>query len=236
MDKIANFRLYQRRNQCELIFHLQLTIEQCEINEQIKAVRQITDNVGSLNQHIVNKIKKLVEMTGNEQNKNLTLPQNLLKVVLKRGEFDIKEKTILKSLFHEVNLSIQVNEKQFPIIMNAPFIEDIKLPRILYVDCEIQPIKVKAHFMDNNKSTYLWYKSTDKQEWQKIGNEFIYKIQNDDIGHYLKFVCLPKSEYNVGGNEFVVICEDKVHELPEIPECPFEKRHVLTNKKLRNKS
>ncbi|KAJ8920849.1 hypothetical protein NQ315_015641 [Exocentrus adspersus] len=224
--------------QCELHFFLDTQIPGYGwVKEEIKAVRQTTDMVGSMLQHIRNKLCRIML---DKQGKDLQIEEesdsNEINAFLKTAtNKDIKDTIVLKDFTNCFtggrNVSLQVCDQKFLVVPNAPLIKQIKLPSVLYVGFTIQPSKFHTLNTNNTQSLFSWYKSTDKLNWEKIGKGFRYKLGEDDTGYYIKLVCVPVSPLKVRGPRAHAVSEDVVIHMGQLPTCPFERRHEFTREK-----
>lgn len=220
----AYFR-HKDRDQCELCFKLKYKNDVVNLNEDICAVRQATDSVFSLLYHIQNKINKTLQIQCEDKDIYLDIP-----ICLKRNAKPVKPETILASLLQVRGelLVFELFDQFYHVIPNAPLIKYAKLPPVLYTNCSIAPVKFSTVNTDRSSSQYRWYKSMNQKNWTKVGDHFRYKTQLEDIGYYLKLVCIPKNCWNQKGPVCELISEKVVQAMLDLPECPFEKRHQYT--------
>lgn len=240
---IAYFREINHSDQCELHFFLHTEVPGIGwVKEEIKAVRQKSDTVASLLQHVKNKLQKIfvdkkMENLELKENENIENNINDINVSLKQRNNHVKGTMVLRNFPTSVNKRgntfLEVYEQKFLILLNAPLVKQIKLPSLLYVNFTIQPTKFHAVYSDNKKSLYFWYKSIDKIHWEEIGKGFIYTLKEEDVGYYIKVVCIPFNEFGVQGPSAENISENVVDRLGELPTCPFERRHEFTQTKLK---
>ncbi|KAJ8972792.1 hypothetical protein NQ314_000028 [Rhamnusium bicolor] len=236
---VAYFRELNHSDQCELHFFINTEVPIFGIvKEEIKAVRQRTDTVSSLRQHIKNKLQKIFQEKFDFKDTDKEYQQaNDIIVSLKRGNKNIKNTLVLKNFINALeedgNVIFQVFDQKFTVLLNAPLVKQMQLPQILYANFTIQPIKFHAIFTNNNDSLFYWHKSTNKVTWEQVGKGFKYLIKEEDVDHYLKLVCIPLNIMKVKGPTGEVISQNKVEMMGTLPACPFEKRHEFTKKKLK---
>lgn len=230
-QKLAYLRELHSTNQCELAFYLSDTINGIVFNENVKAVRKITDTVGSLLQHIQNKlIRKSADRRGANDKLLTEIP-----VWLEDKDKKLEENVILKDLIQtEKVYSFYILKQQFKVVVNTPLVQCAHLPVVIYVNSVIQPIRFKTLHTIRDISVYEWYSSEDKENWVKVGQKYTYKTKESDVGRYLKYRCIPKSR-NGCGPAYEIISENRVRTLPRLPKCPFEERHQHTRSKLTDK-
>lgn len=234
-ERLAYLRALDATNQCELAFKLSATINGTILCEQVKAVRQITDTVGSMLQHIQNKLNKILKTKLDE-----TVPEQGGKIVeipvwLEDTAEKIEGNVVLKELIEpEKVYEFYIVGQKFTVVVNAPLVQLIVLPVIIYANSVIQPIKYKMLYTRREDTDFVWYKSVDRKTWDVIGYKFILKTKESHINHYLKLRCVPRSKHSCGP-AYEVISENTVIAMPALPTCPFEQRHQYTPTKLTDK-
>lgn len=235
----AYFRALDQTHQCELSFLLKISLKEVGIIEQeINAVRQITDTVSSLLQHIHNKINKLISTKSNTEQNCVKEPHLLsyIHIALKVNDEDVPGDTVCQALFTENTKTVQfeIFEQKYNVIVNAPLVQAIHLPVIIYANFEIQPTRCKTLYTDRTLSECKWYRSKDCIEWSEIGQKFSYKTKQHDLDHFLKFQFIPRNKSSEGP-VYEVVSENKVQQIPKAPRCPFEERHEHIKSKLTGK-
>ena len=232
----AYLREFATTNQCELMFALNLHVEGVGLlQEEVRAVRQVTDTVESLLQHIVNKIRKSVknlkENAAENSDSDLKVPISLTNGFTE----NIRGKTVLKNLINSNigAIRFQIFDQSYFVVINAPLVKEIKLPLILYAHFTVQASKLFCLFTDHSSSQFSWFKSKDKENWTQVATTSKYKIKHDDIDHYLKLVCVPCNSVLTGPSA-EAISENKVELIGDLPTCPFEERHKFTSQPSNN--
>lgn len=234
-QKIAYIRALQATNQCELTFHFKDTIHGTALNEEIKAVRQITDTVASLLLHTQNKLIKLSKVKSVNAEGETEEVVTKVPMRLEENNVQIDDEVVLKDIIETGKVdTFYVLQQRFSVEVNAPLVQLAVLPTVFYAKAIVQPIKFRYLYTSRTISIYEWYKSLDKKNWEKVGDKFTYKIKASDINYYIKFRCVPKSVH-CSGPPYEVISESTVKALPGLPKCPFEERHKQTPKKLTGK-
>jgi 2',5'-phosphodiesterase len=230
----AYLRELTATKQCELMFALKVDIESLgTLQEEVRAVRQLTDTVESLLQHIMNKIKHSIKVM-KEQRSDCENKEVKINITLKKSSSrkHINPKMVLHDLINSTrNMEFQVFTQRFFVVVNAPLVKEMKLPLILYCNYSVQPIRLSMLFAENSVCQYSWYKSEDKLNWTKVANTYKYTIDDADIGHYLKLVCVPCNSI-LTGPPAEIVSENKVERMGTLPTCPFEERHRFTTEKL----
>lgn len=239
--KYAYLREFLDNTQCELNFYLKVEIENETtrgflFEEEIKAVRQSTDTVGSLLQHLANKINKSVK-TKNEQggNANTDETQNLqIYISLKKTSTNKKVDdnmvliNLIKAKLSDLELTV-FNEK-YKVEINSPLVKDIQLPQALFANFSVQPSKLHMIFTEHFANEFSWYISKDKENWVHKADTYRYDITEQDIGYYLKLRCVPGNLIGKGPPA-EAISENTIEHIGNIPSCPFELRHKYTMQK-----
>lgn len=142
-------------------------------------------------------------------------------------------KTMLDFLRLTGKRKLKVLSNTFIIVQNAPVVRIAKLPLSICANFSVEPIIFRSYFLNKDASKYIWSKSKDKIKWNKVGEGFSYEVQESDLGHFLKFCCIPYSENSiVKGPIYESISEYPVEIINKFPQCPFEERHKLTKQKL----
>lgn len=162
-----------------------------------------------------NETNKVQKMNENEQNSFLIL-------FYVNGK-PIEDTLICSELFKEdKEVTFKINESEYKVIINSPWIETISLPTSILANFPVYPIKYESVNAEQSLSDFIWFKSNDKKTWSEIGKGFIHVTNNEDINNYLKLIAIPKNEKFEGPR---VECESSVKVEASPGECPFEKRH-----------
>ncbi|RWS28781.1 2':5'-phosphodiesterase 12-like protein [Leptotrombidium deliense] len=139
---------------------------------------------------------------------------------------------------------LKVGENEYDVIVNAPVVKSLKLPKCLLAGFDIYPIVV-VDFCDEDECKYFWYKRRSQLEkkmakasnnessdssvghggWILAAEGFSYKPDNGDIGRQVKLKCVP-FRGDVEGVEVVLESKGVIEAGPGI--CPFEERHAFT--------
>ncbi|XP_976374.3 2',5'-phosphodiesterase 12 [Tribolium castaneum] len=235
LPRTAYLREFEAKNQCELLFDLTVELPKIGVlQEEVRAVRRITDTVESLLQHIINKlelsIKKLKKQAQIEHEDEVQVNISLKNALTEKP---IKPKMVLKNLINArmSNVEFQIFDQRYVVVINAPLVRDMKLPQVLYANYEVQPSQLFILFGEKSSSKFTWLKSRDKSTWVQVANTFRYKPSEEDVGHYLKLICVPCCSV-LTGPAVEVVSDSRVVEMGELPTCPFEKRHEFTTTQL----
>lgn len=230
--RVAYFRAYINTNQCDLEFSLTIHNEIVgTVLLEVNAIRQIHDTVGSLLTHVQNKIKKILKDKVKDSGISFQIP-----VELKDNGVNVDNSISCKHVIelHSKALTFHIFEQTFNVYINAPLVQVIKLPGVIYANFTTQPTYCKTMYTKSELSEHRWFKSLDKENWTQVGTAFTYKTQLADIDHYLKFRFLPKNQH-CEGPVFEVISNNVVEQLPDMPKSAFEDRHKYTYEKLNGK-
>uniref|UniRef100_A0A1Y1MGS2 Endonuclease/exonuclease/phosphatase domain-containing protein n=1 Tax=Photinus pyralis TaxID=7054 RepID=A0A1Y1MGS2_PHOPY len=219
----AHLRELVQTNQCELIFPLHLTKENSGIvwNGEIHSVRACTDVMQSFLSHTQRKIVKLLETKGVS---DIEVP-----VRLTVNGTDVKGDTTCKQFVEKPkkNLVFTIFNQSFEVIINAPLVQQIIIPRTLYVHYSYQPLKFKSIYTEKELSDFIWCTSTDCEVWTEVCKNFRFKPSNKDLNKHVKLKCIPRNVHSTGP-PFEVISQTTVMEMAVIPQCPFDDRHKFT--------
>ncbi|KAL3281900.1 hypothetical protein HHI36_005105 [Cryptolaemus montrouzieri] len=240
MEKFAHLRHLEITNQCELVVQLNMVFQDIHIDEEIHSVRNIEDTLGSLRTHTRNKLIKIITDKSAETKDQSEISTYNIPILFKRKlkhskvlSDDISLKTLLlEDLGKTV---VVIFDQEFKLLVNPPLIKSINLPSILYATFSVQPLKFYGLFTDKSSSEFSWFRSKDKITWEKVGSAYDYPISEDDLGYYLKVVCIPVSQKKIRGSPVEIISPRPVQKFPELPRCPFEVRHEYTKDLLQTK-
>ncbi|XP_018335534.1 2',5'-phosphodiesterase 12-like [Agrilus planipennis] len=193
----------------------------------IVAVRQVKDSVESLIGHTKNKIQGLLSKKGKE-NVNI-------KVKITANGKPAAKYSCWDFINLENNVVLQVNEQIYDVTLNAPFVQSVLLPKVLFIENDIVPINLKVIHAVDHMCKYQWHKSKDKINWEVVGNEFRYKPKPDDLDYFLRLTIYPINR-QTEGPIFQIISENEIKQLYLPIGCPFEESHRLTHSKLQGTS
>ncbi|KAK5645862.1 hypothetical protein RI129_004326 [Pyrocoelia pectoralis] len=219
----AHLRELTQTNQCELVFPLRLTDNNSKIilDEEIHSVRTCTDVIESLLTHTRRKILKLFQNNGIS---DIEIP-----VSLTVSGTDVKGDVTCKQFIEKPkkNTIFTIFKQSFEVIINAPLVKQIVIPRTLYVNYSYHPLKFKTIYADKELSEFIWYTSPDAVVWTEVARSFKYKPSNGDLNKHVKLRCIPRNVHSVGP-PFEIIAQTTVTEMSVIPPCPFDDRHKHT--------
>lgn len=187
--------------------------------------RSLSENVTIFLKRVETNIEKAVftkkylkSVTGGAKLK----PDLKARFEIPNGLFD-EELTCSKLFSLKEHILLHIAEKEYILVKNAPWIENVVLPKAMMSGFPIYPSKFECYNMNREISEFKWYKSVDKHEWMFVASGFIYIPSNADVGCFLKLACFPKNEENEGPCT-EVISTIKVEANPG--KCLFERRTV----------
>lgn len=123
---------------------------------------------------------------------------------------------------------LTVNNAKFEIIINAPWIRNLKLTSCILQGCFVYPCKYEHQFGLDEQTTFQWSRQNGK-EYIPVGEGFYYKPSQEDVGHHLKLSCTPRN-HHAEGPTLEVLSDTPVDggNQPYL----FEQRHAFTRDKL----
>ncbi|KAK5645863.1 hypothetical protein RI129_004327 [Pyrocoelia pectoralis] len=205
------------------------------VDRQFNFCRQLKEPVGTFLSRVTTNVSKVVNKK-NKKKKTDTADNvqesNTVAASLLLNGVEVSDEQICEDLFiphssHQIVLKLL--DKEYSIVINSPWVNSLSLPKSIMSNFPVYPAKFETDLLDRSLSEFNWYRSSDKVNWESVGNGFIYLPINDDINYYLKMTCLPKNEYGTG--PFVeIISETCVEASPG--HCPFDTRHQFTKDKL----
>lgn len=182
-----------------------------------------------------------------KRKKNAEQIENLLDIPLKitHGDNLLNEDTKNIEAFKEGAI-LSIGDAMYEVSVNVPAVQTMKLPSSLMIGFPVHPI-LKLEFANKDDCQFIWYRLIDKEErkklqkqhsavnilmlqsgsWLEICQNFTYVPVADDLGTKLKVVCIPRNGNKVG-LEYSVDSTEVVNAGPGY--CPFEDRHVYTQK------
>ncbi|KAF5278710.1 hypothetical protein FQA39_LY18359 [Lamprigera yunnana] len=230
MEK-AYLREIKYLSQCELVFQLKLinTKSQVVIDEEIRSLQPCTDVIKSLLSRTKSEIENILGM------KNIW--DIIITASLTVDGVDVKDDINLKEFMDipKKNIVFTIAKQSFEVIINAPLVKELLLPKVIFANYFHEPTKFKRAYTVKQLSDFIWYSSTDKVVWTIVHKSFKYKPNINQLGKYLKFKCIPRNSEGEGPH-FEVICEIPVAEIRLPSKCPFNERHLYTNTWLKEKS
>ncbi|XP_042912398.2 2',5'-phosphodiesterase 12 [Parasteatoda tepidariorum] len=139
---------------------------------------------------------------------------------------------------------LKIGELSFDVKFNFPSVISLNLPEYILSGCSIRP-RFRLECANLEDCCFIWYRSQSKDKfndllnihgsgdliieedriWLKVSEGFIYTTCSDDIGCFLKVVCIPRRGKYVG-QDYSTASVGEVQAVPE--KLPFEKRQKFT--------
>lgn len=216
--KTAYLRCLDKTTQCDLTFLL--TIEHRiygTFDQEIKALRQLNDSVDSLLNHTKNKIVKLFQDT-QECEVDVDRLEMDMNISLTRNDQAFRTHATCQQLLQYKNkFEFRIFGISYRVIVNAPLIYQLTIPKFIYANTRVKPVRLKGIHLHRGLSQYKWSKSKDKIQWSVVFNEINYDTSMEDVSYYLKLTLIPYSSDRTGGPIVEAISENTVDILPTIP-------------------
>lgn len=124
------------------------------------------------------------------------------------------------------NITLQIKDHTYKIIVNAPIIKEFKLGYSPYQGLMIYPYAFDQRYDVSVMDTqYLWYRINSKNETE-VGNKITYTPTAEDVNCCLKLVCSPFNHAGQPGPKAEITSSIVLENTIQL--YPFEKR--LTTK------
>lgn len=157
--------------------------------------------------------------------KNLVKP-NKRDISIKVNDIIVSPDSTCGEVFEEnkSNITLQIKDNIFKVIVNAPIINDLKLGIPPYKGLMLYPFaSEKGYNVSILDSKYLWYRIVGKEEIE-VGNQITYIPTADDVNHCLKLVCKPYNEKGQVGPTAEILTSQVLENNIEI--YPYENRLI----------
>lgn len=214
----------------------QLVDPEFKVDRNFNFTRSLDENVSTFLSRITTNVEKAYAKKNKRKKKSPDAVEDqtpAVSVSLYCNLIKINEEVPCNQVFKEKNsVTLKLFDKEYEVVINAPFIESITLPSSILPNFPVYPLKFEALYYDEKYSVFAWYKSHDKKEWEQIGTEYICTPGDDAIGCYLKMVCIPRNEHHEGP-KIEVISDGVVSPTPGV--FPFERRHEFTKSRSKTK-
>ncbi|XP_001942566.2 2',5'-phosphodiesterase 12 [Acyrthosiphon pisum] len=120
------------------------------------------------------------------------------------------------------NITLQIKDQTYKIIVNAPLIKEFKLGYPPYQGLMIYPYALDQGFNVSVMDTqYLWYRINSKDETE-VGNKMTYTPTAEDVNCRLKLVCIPFNDEGQPGPKAEITSSAVLKNTIQL--YPFEKR------------
>lgn len=190
----------------------------------------------NINKQINKKAKKRKRQDGAEE---------LEEVTVKLFESDentpvSEDIPLVEALKHE--RVVMIESQKYIIDLNPPLCQKVTIPQTAMVGFPIFP-QLQVEFCNLGDSEYLWEKvkyedekcdiksqkppPAKEAERSEVGTSLMYTPSNSDIGYRLSLTCTPKNGQRSGKS---VTVESKFEVTAGPGFCPFENRHLYTQK------
>ncbi|CAK1549831.1 unnamed protein product [Leptosia nina] len=233
------FRHIPDEDKIDISFLLQIK----ESIRQFNLSRKSSEHIESLCARIGTNVQKVVNKKSKKKDgkEDITV---VVKIFDDKNNLLPEKYTCLELFQLEGPLKVKINDHIYDIVFNSPWIVNFNLPRSILVGFPVYPENLETCYSDKKLSVFNWYRGlvvNDKGniiidnhiDWKFIKSSFYYTPISDDIKMKLKLECIPKNTV-ASGPSVAVITKNKVEAGPG--PCPFETRHLFTEKKLKNKS
>lgn len=131
-----------------------------------------------------------------------------------------------------------IEDQTYFVNYNSPWIKLVALPSSILAGSYVYPSKLELDFADRHSTQFQWYRGKmpksnreDQIEWEEIGTGFSFIVRTEDIGYRIKLKIIPKTtDGKRTGPAVEAIAKNEVEAGPGY--CPFECRHLFTEKRL----
>lgn len=229
----AYFRYFEGDDHFEMI--LKFTSPTLGIERQFNFKRQISESVDSFLGRVSTNVEKITsKKTKKKKNQPASTPEPVIVELLTENDEQVDKSLDCKQVFTQNrNLRIKIQECFYSIKINTPWVDKITLPGSILSGFPVYPNKFDVFFTNKKNSIFTWSRSKDGKEWEVVGREFFYIPTPNDVGCTLKLSCQPGNE-DTHGPEVEIVAPVPVEAGPGV--CPFEIRHLFTEKKLSGKA
>lgn len=228
---------YRQKDDEQFLFTFQYNDTNLNVNRQFNFCRQLTETVGAFLSRVNTNVEKVLAKKAKKKNKKAPAeneviePQISSNILLNNSE--VNADTPCKEVFKlENRVLLKILEKDFSVVINSPWIDGASLPSAMLARFPVYPSKFECANTDKKLSEFIWFKSKNKKDWERVGAGFIYVPTNEDVGAYLKLHCIPKNEHSEGPT-IELVTDVTVQADPGY--CPFETRHKFTQEKTQGK-
>lgn len=128
-------------------------------------------------------------------------------ILLKVDGLNVPNTSICSEVFtkNNSNITLQINDNLFKVIIDAPIINELKLGVPPYEGLMLYPIGFdKGYNVSIVDCKFLWYR-IDSKRVIEVGDKITYTPTKNDVGFQLKLICNPCNEDGVFGPTAEVI-------------------------------
>lgn len=187
-------------------------------SKTIKLSRDPKDTIKVFVDRLV--LKLLIAQHKTKENEKL----NRSDVLILENGIKVPHTSMCYEIFEEMkeNITLQIEDRIYKIIVNAPIIKEFKLGYTPYQGLMIYPYAFDQGYNVSVMDTqYLWYRINSKDE-TLVGNEMTYTPTAEDVNCRLKLVCSPFNDKGQPGPKAEIISSTVLENTIQI--YPFEKR------------
>ncbi|KAI5705163.1 hypothetical protein M8J76_007443 [Diaphorina citri] len=231
----AYFRYEDGGDKFQLAF--EYNNEKYNIGRQFNMERSINESTldfkTRIKSNVLKALEKKIHVLNKKRDKDSKLAVPDIKVdILINGQIISDDSIAKEAIFTNTPPSgeniLKVDDTAFKIIINGPWIRNLKLPSCILQDCFVYPSKYEHQFASDKLTVFQWWRQEDK-EFVPVGQGFYYKPSKEDVGHILKLSCTPKNDIAEGPT--LEILSNTPVDAGNQPYL-FEQRHAFTQDKL----
>ncbi|XP_026686702.1 2',5'-phosphodiesterase 12 [Diaphorina citri] len=231
----AYFRYEDGGDKFQLAF--EYNNEKYNIGRQFNMERSINESTldfkTRIKSNVLKALEKKIHVLNKKRDKDSKLAVPDIKVdILINGQIISDDSIAKEAIFTKTPPSgeniLKVDDTAFKIIINGPWIRNLKLPSCILQDCFVYPSKYEHQFASDKLTVFQWWRQEDK-EFVPVGQGFYYKPSKEDVGHILKLSCTPKNDIAEGPT--LEILSNTPVDAGNQPYL-FEQRHAFTGDKL----
>lgn len=122
-------------------------------------------------------------------------------VLIKVNGIEVTHTSKCNEIFEKIkeNITLQIKDHTYKVIVNAPIINEFKLGCAPYQGLMIYPSELdQGYNVSVMKTQYTWYRIKSKDEIE-VGNKMIYIPTAEDVDCHLKLVCNPFNDEGQSG-------------------------------------
>lgn len=207
--------------------------QKLNINKQLFFQRNLSEPLNTLLSRIALKLNSAHEKKKKLKNYDEKECKKLISIQLIKNGLPVPNDVICRDIFQPEENSemlLKIDNDHYKILINYPWIQNIKLPKSIMAGFAVYPYKLEGFFMNENESEFLWFKKIAKvYDKNPIACGRIYFPSVSDIGCELKLQCTPIRN-GIKGLTVETCSTCRVEAGPGY--CPFESRHAFTKNSL----
>lgn len=223
-------KAYLRHSNGTFDISFNLQSPEYNVNRRFNFSRKLEEPVSTFLSRVVANVEKVVNKKNKKKKQdNTEIEERKVMAYLLQNDSVVDGDILCEELFNiNNNVILRLLDKDFHIIINAPYVDAIALPNSILANFPIYPSKFEAVYTRKDLCEFTWFTSQTKSSWNQVGNGFIYTPTNAEINQYLKLMCTPKNT-DLEGPEVEVVSDVTIDASPG--ECPFEHRHMFTKQR-----